>query len=319
MALSFPKTPTNLQQYTDSNGIVWEYNSAKGIWSVKKDNQFGEFSGAKLQLLNPISLLSTESSLEWDSSDFDTNTYFNSISSPTKIIVPTTGYYRINVLLITGNAGNGASYTFSLKINGTTTIASDSTGPNTGVHFDEIYLLQDGDFIELYGSESGAVGTLETTSYFEIERVGYSLGSSFSARKSFSGVRVKLNTNESTTSTPTTIGWDTTEFNVNADINGKTYWSITNADKINVSTNGYYRIKSLFNTGVDGTTDSYNVDVKLNGATLESASLSPLDSLSLDEVYNFTSGSYLQVYVKNNNSVGTIVSSSYFELTMVGV
>jgi hypothetical protein len=39
----------------------------------------------------------------------------------------------------------------------------------------------------------------------------------------------------------------------------------------------------------------------------------------LDETYNFTSGSYLQMYVDNSGSVGQITTDSYLELIRVGV
>jgi hypothetical protein len=32
MALNFPASPTNGQQYTDPNGVVWEYSSTPGVW-----------------------------------------------------------------------------------------------------------------------------------------------------------------------------------------------------------------------------------------------------------------------------------------------
>jgi hypothetical protein len=319
MALSFPKTPTNLQQYTDSNGIVWEYNSTKGIWSVKKDNQLKQFSGAKIELDAALTLTNTLSTISWDSAEFDTNTYFNSISSPTKLLITSTGYYRINVLLITGNQGNGASYTFSVKVNGTTDLTNDTTGPNTGVHYDEIHLLHSGDYVEIWGSEDAGVGTLQTNSYFEIERIGYALGSAYGTLGAFSGVKVELASVQNTTSTPTALTWDVAPFNVNADINGNLYWDISTADKINIYTNGYYRIKSFFKTGTAGTSDSYKIDVRLDGTTLESGSIGASETLDLDETYNFLSGSYVQVYVDNLGSVGTITTDSYFELIRVGV
>lgn len=319
MALSFPKTPTNLQQYTDSNNIVWEYNSTKGVWNTKKDNQLKQFSGAKIELTSNLNLTSTLTAIDWDASEFDTNTYFDSINSPSKLLITSTGYYRINVLLITGTQGNGASYSFSVKINGTEILTNDTTGPNTGVHYDEIQLLHSGDYVEIWGSEDAGVGTLLTTSYFEIERVGYALGSAFGTLGAFSGVKLELSSVENTTSTPTAITWDTAPFNINADINGNLYWDSLTSDKLNIYTDGYYRLKSTFKTGTAGATNSYLIDVKLDGTTLESASIGPIETVDLDETYNFLSGSYLQVYVSNGGSVGTITTDSYFELIRVGV
>lgn len=319
MALNFPVSPTNGQEYIDGNGTVWEYNSTKTVWSVKRYDELKEFSGAKIELLSEPTLSTTLSSVAWDNSNFDTGVYFDGLDFPTRLTVSNTGYYRINVLLITGQQGNGASYTFSLIQNGNIVMTTDTAGPNQGIHYDEIHLLHAGDYVEIYASESSAIGTLDTKSYFEIERVGFSMGSAFSSRGAFSGVRTYLTSVVNTTVTATAISWNTTEFNVNADINGNVYWDPSASDKVSIYTTGYYRIKSMFETGQNGTADSYNVDVRLNGSTYESSSLGPSETLDLDETYNFTSGSYLQVYVKNSGGVGTITTGSYFEIIRVGV
>lgn len=319
MALNFPSSPTNLQEYIDGNGTVWEYNATKTVWSVKRYDELKEFSGAKLEFTTALTLTSTLSSISWDGSTFDTGAYYDNVNYPTRLTVERTGYYRVNVLLITGAQGNGASYTFSVRQNGTTSLSTDTVGPNQAVHYDEIHLLHTGDYIEIWGSESSAVGTILTTSYLEIERVGFSMGSSFSSRGAFSGVRTILTSVENTTSTPTAITWDNTDFNVNADINGNVYWDSMVSDKVTIHTTGYYRIKSMFETSANGTANSYTVDLRLDGSTLESSSLSPLEVLDLDETYNFTSGSYLQVYVDNSGAIGSITTDSYFELVRVGV
>lgn len=319
MALNFPISPTNGQQYVDGNGTVWEYNATKTVWSVKRYDELKEFSGAKLEFTTAPSLSTVSLPLSWDVSNFDTGVYFDGVDFPTRLTITNTGYYRINILLITGAQGNGASYSFSVIQNGNITMTTDTAGPNQGIHYDEIHLLHSGDYIEIYANESGAVGTILTTSYFEIERVGFSMGSSFSSRGAFSGVKLNLTSAENTTLTPTAITWDTSEFNVNADINGNIYWDIANSDKITIYTSGYYRIKSTFETSANGAANSYTIDLRLDGTTLESSSLSPLEQLDLDETYNFNSGSYLQVYVDNTGSVGSITTDTYFELIRMGV
>lgn len=319
MALNFPISPTNGQEYIDSNGTVWEYNSTKTVWAVKRHNELKEFSGAKLIFTTPFSLTSVSSAVSWDTSSFDTGVYFDGLDFPTKLTVTNTAYYRINVLLVTGTQGNGASYTFILKQNGNIIMTTDSAGPNQSIHYDEIHLLHSGDYIEIYASESGSSGTISTKSYFEIDRVGFSMGSSFSSRGAFSGAKLNLTTAENTTSTPTAITWDSTEFNVNADINGNVYWDVSESTKVTFYTTGYYRVKSLFETSANGATDSYTVDLRLDNTTLESSSLGPLDNLILDEIYNFSSGSYLQVYIDNTGSIGSITTDSYLEVIRVGV
>lgn len=319
MALNFPTSPISGQTYTDSNGVIWEYNSTKTVWGVKRYDELKEFSGVKLNLTTPEVLTLTSTAITWDIADFDTGNYFNLSTYPTRLIIQRTGYYRVNVLLNTGAQGNGASYTFTVKQNSSTVLTTDTAGPNQAIHYDEISLFFSGDYIEIYGDESSAVGTVLTNSYFEIERVGYSLGSAFSARNAFSGLKLLLTTAENATLTPTAVTWDTTEFNVNADVNGSVYWNVSNSDKITIYTTGYYRLKSMFETNTAGSANSYTVDLKLDGTTLESGSLGANETLDLDETYNLTSGSYLQIFLDNTGSVGQLTTDTYFELIRVGV
>lgn len=319
MALNFPSSPTNLQQYTDPNGIVWEYTTTKGVWNKKRSDSFKEFKGAKIELNSTKTLTATETAISWDASEFDTGTFFNVGTYPTRATININGYYRLNILITLGSQGNGASYTITIKKNGTTTLVSETAGPNQSVFYDETILFFDGDYIEVYASESGTIGTILTTSFFEITRIGLSIGSSASPANAFSGVRLELTSTEAATATPTGITWDTATYNVNADINGAVYWTTTDRTKVNISTTGYYRIKSFFETGTAGTANSYKIDVKKDGVTLESGSLGPNETLDLDEVYYFTSSSYLQVYLDNSGAVGTLTTDTYFQLVREGV
>lgn len=318
MALNFPTSPTNGQTYTDSNGIVWEYNSTKTVWNKLRSDAIKNFSGAKIELTSTKSLTTTSTAISFDVAEFDTDPYFET-GSPTKLTVIKAGYYRILLQIDTGSGGNGASYSLNLKKNGTTSLTSGTAGPNQSITYDETMLMVAGDYIEIYISESGAVGTILTSSFFQIERVGNSLGTPYPAASAFSGVKVELTSAESLTSTPTAIPWDTTEFNSNADNDGSLYWSVSDATKIKIYTTAYYRVKSMFETGGAGSTNSYKVDCKLDGTTLVSSSLSSNDTLELDETYRFLSGSYLQIYVDNSGSVGTITTDSYFQLIRMGI
>lgn len=319
MALNFPTTPTNGQTYTDDNGIVWEYNSTKTVWNKLRSDAIKNFSGAKVELTSAFSLTSTLTAISFNTAEFDTDPYFDLSNAPTKLTVLKTGYYRILLQIDTGSGGNGASYTLNIKKNGTTTLTSTTAGPNQSVVYDEVMLMTAGDYVETHASESASVGTILTSSFFQIERVGNSPGTAYPAAAAFSGVKIELTSAESLTSTPTAITWDTTEFNENADNAGNVYWTISDASKVTIYTTAYYRVKSMFETGGAGATNSYKVDVRLNGSNLVSSSLSANDMLELDETFQFNSGSYLQVYVDNSGSVGTITTDSYFQLIRLGV
>lgn len=320
MALNFPTSPTNLQQYTDDNGIVWEYLSVKGVWNKKSDTNVKEFSGAKLSLSANLGLISTTTELAFDSVDFDTNSYTSISTNPSRLTILINGFYRVSALFETGPLGAGSTYNIVIKKNGVTELANTTASPNQFVAYDEVLQLVSGDYIECYVHEDDGIGTLLTTSFFEIYRVGYAIGSSFLPLDSFSGVKLILSADESMTSTPTTISWDAADYNVNADINGNVYWSAGTAGKVSIYTDGYYRLKSSFVANTVGGANSYNISVKVTGSTtIESASFGALENIELDETYYFQSGTYLEAYASNTGSVGKITTDSYLQLIRIGV
>lgn len=318
MALNFPSNPTNLQQYTDPNGIVWEYISGKEIWNVLRDDALKEFSGAKISLSTIQALTATGSAVSFDTEDFDLGNYYIG-TSPSRLTAPSPGFYRINLLAIAGPQGSGASYTFMIKKNQTNTITTTTAGANQSVTYDEIVQLQSGDYIELYASETDSVGEVEVGSFFEIQNVGDLVGSAQSPATTFSGLELTLTSDEALTSTPTAVTWDYATFNTNADINGNVYWNISDSSKAYIYTTGYYNIKAFFQAGSQGNDESYTIDLRINGSSSSSASLGPNDTVNFDDIYNFTSGSYIQFFASESGSVGEITTDSYFELIRLGV
>jgi hypothetical protein len=319
MALNFPTSPTNSQQYTDDNGIVWEYISSKGVWDRVGSNSIKQFSGAKILFDVEKNLTSTLTACNFDTSEFDTDEYFDSVSFPSRLRIKRSGFYRVNILISVGSEGTGASYIFSVKLNGTNTLTNETAGSNQYVSYDETLQLYAGDYIELFASEGSSVGTLNTDSFMEIERIGFSIGSSASRGNEFSGVKLKLTTNENFTNIPTPLEWDTTEYNINADINANLYWNSSDAGKITIWTNGYYRLKSIFITENLGSSNSHLIDLRKDGITFLSSSMGANDVMQLDETYNLLSGSYFEVYISDDESIGEISTDSYIQLIRLGV
>ncbi len=318
MALNFPSNPTNLQQYTDDNSIVWEYLSSKSVWNVLKDDTLKDFYGSKITLDSNFLLTPTSIAVSFDTEVFDVGSYYN-LSSPTKFTVSKTGFYRINLLIIAGPLGSGASYTFSVKKNGSSVITTTVAGANQSVAYDEIVQLVSGDYIELYASESESVGEIVAGSFFEIQNIGDAVGSAQSPATTFSGVELMLTSVEALTSTSSAITWDTTEFNTNADINGNLYWNISDPTKVYIYTTGYYNLKGFFQAGSQGSDESYTIDLRFNNTSSVSASLGPNDSVNFDDIYNISSGSYIQFFAKDDMAVGELTTDSYFELIRLGV
>lgn len=319
MALNFPTSPTDLQLYTDPNSVVWQYNAAKGAWIKFSTQTIKEFSGAKLILNANKSLTTNELPLEFDDFDFDTDEYFNFGQFPSRINVKRTGYYRLNLLLATSNQGTGASYGFSIKKNGSLTLTSDSAGPNQFLYYDEISLLYAGDYVEIFVSDSNAVGEITTDSFFEIERVGFGLGTTTNASNGFSGVKVILTSEESMTSTPTSIPWDNASININADANGNVYWSSNNKPNLTIYTSAYYRVKGTLESNNLGASNSYTLTLRAAGSTLDTTTIGANERLDIDETYYFTSGSIIDVQASNSAAVGALTTGSFLQLIRQGV
>lgn len=319
MPLSFPASPTNGQQYTDTNGKVWEYDGVK--WNISTADSSKQFSGVKVLVTSPISLIDTNTTISFDTEEYDTATYFVA-STPTDIVIPRTGYYRINLQVQTGAGGAGNSYSVTLTRNGTG-LFNDDMAPNQAGTYDDTLLLNVGDVIQLLANEANSQGTLIVGTSLEVQLVGYTFGGAVTPGFEFSGVKVNLFSNVSTTATPTAITWTTNdiEYNINANAAGSLYWSAGAPTRFTIATTGYYRIKAFFSTGTAGADNSYTINVRKNGTTVvDSGSIGALGTAELDETYRFIATDYLEVVVSNSGGVGTIQNTdTSFALTRLGV
>lgn len=317
--LSFPASPTNGQQYTDNNGKVWEYDGVK--WNISTSDGSKQFSGVKVLVTSPISLVDTDTIISFDTEEYDTATYFLT-ATPTVITIPRTGYYRINLQVQTGPGGAGNSYSVTLSKNGVG-LFNDDMAPNQAGTYDDTILLNVGDTIRLLANEASSQGTLILGTSLEVQLVGYTFGGAVTPGFEFSGVKVNLQSTVSTTSTPTAITWTTNdiEYNINANAAGSVYWTSGVPTRFTIATTGYYRIKAFFFTGTDGADDSYTINVRKNGTTtLDSGSIGPLATAELDETYRFNSTDYIEILVSNSGGVGTIQNTdTSFALTRLGV
>ena len=124
----------------------------------------------------------------------------------------------------------------------------------------------------------------------------------------------------STTSTETAITFTDTEFDQNADVLGSEYWASGTASRLTAKVTGYYRIKGVFETSSAGSADSYTFSLKKNGTTtLETGTLGPNSTISIDEIYTLTSNDYLEMYVQNSDNTGSVANTAYIEITRKGV
>lgn len=320
MTLSFPTNPTNGQQYTDPNGKVWEYDGVK--WNVATSSSSKQFFGVKISLSQETALSSTISAINFDVENFDTAAFYV-VDKPNTITIPRTGYYKINLLTLTGTEGFGASYNIELRKNATN-LFSDIMSANQAGAYNEVLLLNVGDEIKLYASENDSIGSLLADSFIQVELVGYTFGGALRPGFEFSGVKATLQNDVTTTTTPTAITWGTSdiEYNINANSAGNLYWTNTNPTRFTISTTAYYNIKAFFLTGINGTENSYTITIKKNGSTdLETILLGANASAALNETYQFDSTDYLEIYVSNSGGGATLIESTetFFELIRLGV
>jgi len=314
-ALDFPTSPTLNDTYTDDQSAVWRWDGEK--WNVITSDTRRLFSGAKLTLASQVNLTTTNTAVSFDTEEFDVNTFYDS-GNASRLTVPDNAYYRIAAELIT--SGDGSSYTIVIKKNGTTDLSSTTAGPNQTVVYDNTVLLTANDYVEVYASETSGTGDINTNSKFEIHRLGKTVATAVSAHAAFSGVRSTLTSAEATTSTNTAIAWDTTDFNVNADVLGSAYWASGTPSRLTVKTAGYYRAKSYIASGTAGGANTYQLVLTKNGTTdLTNAGIDANDFLELDEIFSLAADDYLELYVKNTDNTGEIATTTYLELVRLGV
>jgi hypothetical protein len=140
----------------------------------------GGFSGAKVFRTALINIANnTATKIAFNTEDFDTNTYHDNTTNNTRLTVPTTGYYRVNVYCY--RAGQTAALSrFSIWKNGSggnTTYFGSGAGFDTQTHsLHTILSLNANDYLELeiYQNSGGAKDFYFTTDsgYFMIESLG---------------------------------------------------------------------------------------------------------------------------------------------------
>jgi hypothetical protein len=148
------------------------YSSGSGI------NAADIFSGVRTIVNSNITLSSTATAISWTSTEFNENAdafgnLYWSIAQPSRITIKVSGYYQIKSFMTTSSDGAANSYTISLKKNNTTNIVSSVLlGPNDNANIDELFFFNVNDYIELFASNSGSVGSILSPVYLELIRVG---------------------------------------------------------------------------------------------------------------------------------------------------
>lgn len=135
-----------------------------------------------------------------------------------------------------------------------------------------------------------------------------------SSNRLFSGAKVRIDTLFSLTSTPAALDYDSEEFDVD------NYFSLTEASKLRVSRDGYYRISGTLFTGALGTGSSYQFSLVKNGnVTLETVTVAANQAANYDAIIQLAGTDYIQIFVSEAESIGTLLEGSYVEITRLGL
>lgn len=319
--LIFPYPPTHLDTYVDPQQATWQYDSDGPYWNVITSTTRKNFSGAKMENSTSFALTSTTNRLDFQEPEINIDQYFQA-AIPGRLIAPTTGFYRLYISLFTGTQGSGSSYTFEVRKNGIV-LDTSTAGPNQNTSYDETLSLNALDYVEVWGTETTGTGTLLANCNFMLYRIGFAPGTGINNHVAFSGARGTLNAVSNTTSTPTAVTWNDTEFNANANVLGDFYWYNTTPTRFSVKANGFYKCRAYVETSSAGSKNSYTVTLQRTRSavttTLTSITMSANDFIELDEVYKFLEDDYIEVMISNIDNTGAILATSYFEIVREGV
>lgn len=132
------------------------------------------FSGARVYKAADQTgiVTSTLTALTFDSERFDTDSYHESVTHPTRLTAPATGYYLIGASILWDSNTTGVRI-LDVRINGTTRIADTSiqaTGGSPAQSIATLYALTSGDYVEIMVFQtSGGNRTISVQANYSME------------------------------------------------------------------------------------------------------------------------------------------------------
>lgn len=312
MALIFPPSPSVGTTYTDDNSCVWQFDGVK--WNIVTGTTKRMFNGVILGLSMNYSLTNVFTPVSWDVESIDTDSYFSPLQ-PSRITIPATGYYNLNLTIFADNSG--ASYDIQVVKNSTTIISDGHLNPNQTANFNDVISFNQGDYIQLVANETLSTGALTDETTLELVLMGYAVGTGVTPYSAFSGVKTELNVPYSTSNILTGIIWTNTEFDTNANALAETYWNVADPTKLTIKSNGYYTVNAYIVTGAVGGT--YTVTLKKNGTIISTSNIGPNDSAYLNQIYQLNLNDYIEMFVSDSSGSGNITTESYLEVIRMGV
>lgn len=131
-------------------------------------------------------------------------------------------------------------------------------------------------------------------------------------RKNFSGVKRNIiNTDFSVTNSYLPIEFEVSQYEVDN-------YFVNSDTTATAPSTGYYRIISNIFTGTEGSGASYTVELRKNNVELYMIQFGPNQSITIDETLSLVAGDYINLYVKENVGVGTLLAASTFTMYRLG-
>lgn len=132
------------------------------------------FSGVRTVLTSTYNTTNTATAIAWASTNFNQNAnpagdFYWSAGTPNRITIGLTGFYRIKGEIF---AGPTEGLTINVRKNGSTSIATTSIPANGYGELDDIYQLNQNDYIELVANDTTSIGTITANTYLEVVRLG---------------------------------------------------------------------------------------------------------------------------------------------------
>lgn len=132
------------------------------------------FSGVRAVLTSSYNTTNTATAIAWANTDFNQNAnpagdFYWSAGVPNRITIGLTGFYRIKGEIF---AGPTEGLTVNVRKNGSTSIANTSIPANGYGELDDIYQLNQNDYIELVANDTTSIGTITANTYLEVVRLG---------------------------------------------------------------------------------------------------------------------------------------------------
>jgi hypothetical protein len=121
-------TPARLGVGTNGQILTADSTAATGLkWAAAASG----FSGARMWNTTTQNVsTATLTSITWDSESYDTNSYHSTSTNTSRITIPTTGYYRMDALVMMDANATGGRF-LTIRKNGTTDVAYYELGAST--------------------------------------------------------------------------------------------------------------------------------------------------------------------------------------------